>query len=131
MSCRTATLWINVMLLAAVISTNGCSQSDRAKVHGTLAHKDGSPVVGARVVARSSETGVTGYGTTDANGDFEIVGGLADGNYDVSILEDRGDPDNRRPATIAGKYREPSTSGIQIEVKNRGAVELNLTLDPP
>jgi len=113
-----------------MIASGGCGGSDRGKVRGTVLHKDGSAVSRARVVARS-DTGTTAHGTTDEKGYIEFEGEIAPGNYDVSILEDRGDPDNRRPSTIAAKYRDATTSGIKITVKAGEATQLDLKLDSP
>ena len=84
---------------------------------------------------RASDTGKSAHATTDGQGYFEMGtaeqgDGIAPGNYDVFIVEDRGDPDHRRPATIAAKYRDPAKSKIKVSVKAGDARELNLTLDP-
>jgi hypothetical protein len=114
----------------------GCGASDRGGVIGTVLQKGGTPLAAARVVARSAETGLSAYGTTDADGKFVLKGdeqsdGIPAGNYDVVILEDRGDPDARRPPTIAAKYRDPATSGLRLSVEAGESNELSLTLDPP
>jgi hypothetical protein len=121
--------------IAALLVMSGCDTSDRGGVSGTVLRKDGTPLVGARVVARSRETGKSAYGTTDSDGRFELGSaeqghGVAAGDYDVIVLEDRGDPDTRRPPTIAVKYRDPATSGIHVTVRAGETQEMNLTLDP-
>lgn len=131
MPCR----WIYLLpaaslTVAALLATGGCGGSDRASVSGGFVLSDGAPLVGARVIARSSETGKTAYETTDAKGNFEFSDGLLPGNYAVSILEDSGDPDNRRRPSIAAKYRNPSTSGISISVQAGDKESINLTLAP-
>jgi hypothetical protein len=123
--------------LAAFVLTvvAGCG-GDRATVTGKLLRKDGAPLVGARVIATSAESGKSAYGTTDQHGEFELGvseqgDGVPPGSYEIMIVEDRGDPDNRRPATIAAKYRESSRSGLELNVTAGDIVELNATLDPP
>jgi hypothetical protein len=121
--------------IAALLAMSGCDASDRGGINGTVLRKDGTPLVGARVVARAQETGRSAYGTTDSDGRFELGSaeqddGVAAGDYDVIVLEDRGDPDTRRPPTIAVKYRDPATSGINVTVRAGETQEMNLTLDP-
>jgi hypothetical protein len=87
-------------------------------------------------VATAKETGKSAYGRTDDAGHFELgVGENGDsippGNYDVIIVEDRGDPDNRRPPAIAAKYGDARTSGLQVSVEEGETNQLNVTLDPP
>jgi hypothetical protein len=112
----------------------GCGGSSTGTVHGTVLHSDGSPLVGARVIARSA-AGETAYGTTDANGRFELGAasgdGVPPGDYDVIVLEDRGDPDSRQSLTVAAKYRDPEKSGLAVSVQPGESQPLNLTLDPP
>jgi hypothetical protein len=79
---------------------------------------------------------LSAYGTTDSEGKFALKtdgqgDGVSAGNYDVVVLEDRGNPDSRRPPTIAGKYRDPATSGLKLNVEAGRSQELNLTLDAP
>jgi Carboxypeptidase regulatory-like domain len=133
-SRRSARRVILAILIVAPIS--GCGRSGRATVSGILLRAGGAPLVGARVIATSKESGNSAYGTTDDHGHFEL--GLAEkgdgipaGNYDVTIVEERGDPDNRRPPTIAAKYRDAGSSGIRVSVKSGESAKLNLTLEPP
>jgi hypothetical protein len=118
-----------------VLVISGCGGSNTGTVRGTVLHADGSPLAGARVVARSAETGETAYGTTDADGSFELGGasgdGVPPGDYDVIVLEDRGDPDSRQALTVAAKYRDPEKSGLAVSVQSGELQQLNFTLDPP
>jgi hypothetical protein len=121
---------------AAFVASTGCDSGEIGSVSGTLTRKDGTSLPRARVVARSSETGKSAYGTTDESGRYALGiasegDGVPPGNYDVVILEDLGDPDNRRRPTVSAKYREPSTSGIRLSVESGESVELNARLDPP
>ena len=93
-------------LLMCVCS--GCGSSDRAHVSGTVVRHDGSPLVGAKLIATSAETGQSATASTDTNGHFdfgtgESGDGIPPGNYNVVIVEDLGDMDNRRAPTIAVK----------------------------
>jgi len=121
-------------LAVALCVFAGCGGSDREKVSGTLLHEDGKPLVGARVIARSNETGKSAYGETDGSGYFELGGneqgdGIPPGNYYVTVVEDLGDENNRRSPTISNKYRDPAASGLSLNViEGEGAV-LDAQLD--
>jgi Carboxypeptidase regulatory-like domain len=121
---------------ALLLLVSGCGASDRGGIRGSILRKDGTPLAGARVVARSLETGESAYATTDANGRFDMgsseqSGGVSAGDYDGIVLENRGDPDSRRPLSISEKYREPSSSGLSVSVRSGESQEMNLKLDPP
>jgi hypothetical protein len=124
-------------LAAIVVATvAGCGGSQHGDVTGTLQRRGGAPLIGARVVATSKETGKSVYGTTDQAGNFELGAGengdgIPPGNYDVIIVENRGDPDNRRPPAIAAKYGDARLSGLQVSVEAGQTKQLNITLDPP
>lgn len=125
-----------VAVLAALFSfvCYGCGRSDNAKVTGKLLRRDGTPVVNAKVIARSKETGKSASASTNDEGDFAIGAvdqgnGLPPGDYAVVIVEDRGDPDHRRRPTIAAKYRDPDKSGVSVSVKPGENKKLDLTLD--
>jgi hypothetical protein len=118
-----------------LIGNQGCGSSDRASVTGKLLRSDGSPLVGARIIATSAETGKSAYGTTDKDGEFTLGvvqegDGVPPGDYKVMIMEDLGDPDNRSRPTIAAKYRNPEMSGLSLSVEAGQNVELNQTLEP-
>ena len=130
-ACSVSLFGFAFLAASAMIQFAGCSRSERGSVSGTLVHKDGSPLAMARVVAHSKDTGATAYGTTDKDGYFKISEGLSPGDYDVNILEDRGGPDDRRPAKIASKYRDPAKSGLSVNIQSGSNATLNLLLDPP
>jgi hypothetical protein len=80
------------------------------------------------------DTGKSAYGTADSEGRFTLRSdaeedGVPPGNYDIVVLEDRGDPDSRRRPTIAAKYRDPATSGLKVNVGAGEATEATFTLD--
>lgn len=129
-------LYLVAGVALTLIGNHGCGSSDRATVTGKLVRSDGSPLVGARVIATSAETGKSAYGTTNEDGEFTLGvvqegDGVPPGDYKVIIIEDLGDPDNRSRPTIAAKYRNPETSGLALSVEVGQSAELNPTLDPP
>jgi hypothetical protein len=110
-----------VLIVAFVMSAcGGCGgDSERAHVSGTLLRHDGTPLVGANVVAQATDDGKSASGTTDAQGRFEMGNaaqgdGIAPGNYNVFIVEQLGDRDSRRRPTIAEKYKDATKSGISF-----------------
>lgn len=129
--------WSLAAVLFAVSIYTGCArQSDRGHITGTLQTNNGTPLKRASVIATSSDTGKSANGTTDQSGYFELGtvakgDGVLAGNYNVGIVENRGDQDNRRPPTIAAKYRDPASSGIKLTINAGESKELNLKLDPP
>lgn len=127
-------LFITVAILSFPLAI-GCGKSDVGKVSGTISRKDGTPVVGARVIGRSDETGKSANGQTNAEGHYEFgilsVGdGIAPGSYNVMVVEDRGDEINPRPATIASKYSKLATSGLKFSVQAGEKKIFDITLDP-
>jgi len=124
-----------LLIVAVAGSCVGCGKAGSATVTGTVVRKDGSALVGARVIAISPETGKSAYGSTDGQGRFELGvveegDGIPPGNYNVTVDENLGDPDNRSKPTIAAKYRDPKASGIRLSVSAGQNAELNVTLDP-
>jgi hypothetical protein len=115
----------------------GCSQSDRAEVYGQVLLQDGTALVGARVMAASTNAGKTAYGTTDNTGKYiltvgEIGEGLPSGEYRVVVLEASNRHEGQRNAPkIASKYADSNTSGLSFTVDGGQSKALDLTLDPP
>lgn len=125
----------NLLFGALLLTCFGCSGGDGARVSGT-ATVNGTPLVGARVTARSSETGAWASGVTNDQGQFTLGSEshgeiLPYGTYGVIIVEDRGDWDHPSPPKISAKYGDPKTSGISVVVDESGDKTLDLTLDPP
>jgi hypothetical protein len=128
--------WIASPILLALSISAGCGDSDRGAVRGKLTRKDGSPLVGAKVIATSPETGKSAHAQTDAKGEFILGGnekgdGVSPSSYAIVIQESRGETEVRPPASIAKKYESPSTSGLSFTVKAGETIQLDLTLDPP
>jgi len=112
---------IGLVAASLASATFGCS-GNVARVSGTVLRKDGSPVSGARVIARSEGTGKTANAETDSSGHYalgiEKMGdGVPPGDYYVIVLEDLGEEHTQRPPTIAAKYAKPSMSGLRFSVK--------------
>lgn len=128
--------WLVAVASLMCLLVTGCGNSDRASVSGVLLRHDGTPLVAARVIARSEVAGASVTGLTDQAGYFklgtnEAGNGVPPGDYYVIVVEDRGELDNRRPPSIAAKYEKPSSSGIMLSVAAGDKTELNLTLDKP
>jgi hypothetical protein len=124
--------WAPLGVLVALIV--GCSGADQATVQGTVVTSDGKPLVGARVIARLKNTGVSVTGGTDASGHFvletsESEPGITAGDYEVIIVEDMGPMDAQRRPSIAMKYRNTATSGLEFTSAPGDKKELNWTLD--
>jgi hypothetical protein len=112
----------------------GCSGANQATVQGIVVTNDGKPLVGARVIARLKNTGVSVTGGTDASGRFVLETsasepGITAGDYEVIIVEDLGPMDAQRRPSIAMKYRNAATSGLEFTVAPGEEKELNWTLD--
>jgi hypothetical protein len=130
------TIQICLVLIFLLGLIAGCGGADRASVSGTLQRSDGTPLVGARVIARSSETGKYAYGQTNGDGHFELGveeegDGISPGEYYVTIVEDLGDTSNPLPRTISRKYRDPATSGLSLSVNSGEESVLDAKLDGP
>jgi hypothetical protein len=124
--------WAPLGVLVALVV--GCSGADQATVQGTVVTNDGKPLVGARVIARLKNTGVSVTGGTDASGRFvletsDAEPGIAAGDYEVIIVEDLGPMDAQRRPSIAMKYRNAATSGLEFTSTPGEEKELNWTLD--
>jgi hypothetical protein len=113
----------------------GCGKKGEATVSGRATYKNGTPLVNARILARSNETGKSAVGATNENGDFVLVGanpgdGVLAGTYNVYIAEDRGDPDNPRRPTIAAAYSDPAKSGLTFTVAAGEHTAFDISLSP-
>jgi hypothetical protein len=125
-------IWMSILLCAAF----GCSGQESANVEGTVTLKDGKPLVGAMITARAKSNGRAVYGYTDGDGHFELKAegsarGIALGDYEVIVIEERGSLDSQRPPTIASKYQNASTSGLELSVKSGEDQNVNWTLEEP
>ena len=125
-------------LLPAVVALFivGCGGSDNQRVSGRVVRKSGEPLVGAGVTARHEETGTSYYGTTDAEGNYELStvesgAGAPPGTYSVVIMEMTGDRDSIRRPTIAAKYGNPEQSGLTFTVVAGEDTTFDVTVDPP
>lgn len=126
----------HLTIVSFALSISGCGNGGMADVGGTVTRKDGSPVVKARVTARSGVTGAWASAITDQEGRFELITNdegtrVPAGDYQVTVIEDKGDWDHPNKASISAKYGQPNTSGITFSVEAGDRKDLNLELDPP
>lgn len=129
------TLWLCCGTIVLICATAGCIGSKGAKVSGRLVRADGTPLVSAKVIARSSSTGNWAVGLTNDEGEFSLktpdnTDKIPPGDYYVIIREDLGNENRRLPRTIDKKYSLQSRSGIRLNLEAGDKEELNLTLDP-
>lgn len=126
-----------VLCAAGLLVAVGCGKSsDRLDVDGRVTRKDGSPLVGATVMFRSSESGKYATGVTDKDGRYELGTsrpgeGIPPGDYRVTVMENRGDEDHPSPPTVAQKYSLPGRSGLTFAVEPGGERTFDIVLDPP
>jgi hypothetical protein len=114
----------------------GCGGSDGARVAGTVALVDGTPVANVRVTVRCEVTGRWASGTTDQQGNLTLGTEhpgerIPCGKYSVIVTEDQSDWDHPSPPKIASKYGSSATSGLSLVIDEAGNKEFNLVLDPP
>jgi hypothetical protein len=119
----------------ALLLALGCGGGDRAEVSGKVTRADGSPLVGARVIARSDATGKSANGVTDYDGHYvlsmvEPGDGVPAGDYKASIIEFRGTGDNMRPASISLKYGNPDESGLAFAISGGEEKVFDVVVDP-
>lgn len=119
----------------ALLLAIGCGSADRAEVSGKVTRADGSPLVGARVIARADATGKSANGLTDSDGSYvlsmiEPGDGVPAGEYKASIIEYRGSGDNMRPASISSKYANPDESGLAFAVSGGEEKVFDVVVDP-
>jgi hypothetical protein len=122
------------LMIGLSIVVLGCGSSRGLKqLTGRVSLADGSPLVGARLIFRSNESG-NFSATTDKNGNYSAgstsgTKGIAPGTYVVTVLEYR-DPDHPKPMKINAKYTQVKASGIQVTVPAERNT-FDITLDPP
>jgi hypothetical protein len=111
--------------------------SGHATVTGTVKRADGSPVVGARVIARDDQTGTSRTGETNSEGAYELgesssADGVPPGNYSVVVLPERLDlsaePGTKR-IQIPEKYQKHSTSSLTFGVQAGEEKQFDITLE--
>lgn len=122
-------------VVLAIGLTIGCGDSNVGHVQGKILKSDGSPLIGARVVARSLATQKACYGGTDAEGGFELTteesgNQIPAGEYEVSVIEDTGPMGMGKP-TVSPRYRSAATSGLKLSLAGGESKEVSWTLDAP
>ena len=124
--------------LAFLAGVTGCSHG-RYPVHGKVTYPDGSPVTEGSVIGETTEEPKSmAQGSLDKDGSFswgtEKPGdGAKPGKYRVIVvtraLGELEISEGKQPA-IDPKFSNPSTSGIDFEVKS-GKNELPITVTKP
>ena len=111
-SARTARL---AMILAVVLSFTGAAmaqaQAAAADLTGTVTDPTGAVVAGATVSAKGMGTGISRTVTTDAEGNYRIIG-LPPGDYEIS--------------TEAASFKKSVISGIKLTVGQSAALTIKL-----
>jgi hypothetical protein len=132
--CVSRTRLAATLIVAVTLLTPGCGRGDLTQIDGKLVRNDGTALSGARMVLRSKQSGKTIHGFTNNSGEIRLEvpeeeprGAARD--YDVMIVEDTGDPDHRRPATIAPKYLDAAKSGLKVTVQPTGKNLFEFKLD--
>jgi hypothetical protein len=125
---------IRIVAVWCISLAVGCSSPDVATVSGQVVRHDGTPVTGAQLTARSSESGKWASGITDPEGRYSLSRaanerGVTPGSYDVIIVEDRGDVDSPRVRTIPKKYGDAATSGLTFSAQAGQAIVFDVKLD--
>lgn len=119
---------MGLALLAA-----GCGD-DLARVTGQITRADGTPVVGALVVARAESIGKSATGQTDGEGRYalggaEPGGGVVPGDYAVIIIEERQSLDGGGQRTFPARYGDYAKSGLTFSAAAGDSHEFNIQLE--
>lgn len=127
-----------MLVLSVLIASgaSGCGDPDRAQVRGRVVRTDGTPVVGARVIFRSPETGKSANGLTDEDGAYSLGvmrkgDGIPSGEYVVTVVEDLGNWENPKPPTIHPNYRHPDRSQLTATLEPGTSLTYDLELKKP
>ncbi len=128
------------LAVASLVCLAGCQRGEElGHVTGKVSFK-GQPVPSGFVIFANSAKGVYMTAPLDADGKFEVVmakgAGLPLGEYQIGVspplmdhplgpIEEPPEADKRKD--IPRHYREPSTSGLEHEVKSgENVIELDL-----
>ena len=71
--------------MSLMIAFAALAQVTTSSMSGKVTEKDGSPVVGATVVATHTPSGSRYYSTTDNSGNYRILNMRVGGPYDVEV----------------------------------------------
>ena len=128
-----------LLVIGLFFATQGCGRSHRLeKLTGRVTLSKGAPLVGARLVFHSNDANsneMKYFATTDKDGYYSAgsvtdSGGIAPGEYVVSVIESVGNQDHPAPPKINAKYSQVKKSGLQITVPTEGHT-YDIVLDPP
>lgn len=81
----TSLLWIAVVLVFALLGTSqGFSQTDTARIQGTVLDQSGAAIPNATITLTNTDTGVAQTATSDSAGNFTF-NALVRGNYSAEV----------------------------------------------
>ena len=82
---KQAIKFFTLMLLSIFVATGAFAQVTTSSMSGKVTEKNGTPVVGATVVAVHTPSGSKYYSTTSANGEYRISNMRIGGPYEVEV----------------------------------------------
>jgi len=110
-------------MLLLCLAVAGCAKSDTIAVTGAVS-LNGQPAADADVMFTPTGPGRMASGHTDANGRFQLDGGVPAGKYAVTLVEyyppDKPPPMPKSgflPSRFPPKYSDPTTSPLTATVE--------------
>ena len=117
---------ISVCALLLLLATGAWAQTETGQITGTITDPTGAVVVGARVVAKSANSGILREATTNSAGLFSIVSLKVD-TYEVSVSAQGFETITKRAAVNVGSI---TTVDAQLTVGNTSiTVEVTSMVD--
>ncbi|HEV3485386.1 MAG TPA: TonB-dependent receptor, partial [Vicinamibacterales bacterium] len=89
-----------VLIVPLLLASSAAAQETSGSIEGTVSDQTGSAVVGARIVARHLETGLTREGTAGGDGFFRLPL-LPIGDYSVTVEAPNFTTAVQQPVTVA------------------------------
>lgn len=120
--------------MGLALLAGGCG-GDLARVAGQISRADGTPVVGALVVARAESIGKSATGQTDGEGRYalggaEPGGGVVPGDYAVIIIEERPSLDGGGgQRSFPARYGDYAKSGLTFSAAAGETKEFDIKLE--
>ena len=123
---RTALRLISVLAILSLFSVWAFGQAETGSINGTVTDKTGAVVVGAKVTATSTDTGLVRSTTTGSSGDYAITN-LPPRLYDVTIEAQGFQKYTQRVKIGVGSMNEVSAklavTGASTTVEVTGSAE--------